>query len=60
LLTAAAMVSSVQSEALSQKMLAAQLRQEAARLAHCNRLRKENATNTTELRGVLVNLLENQ
>jgi len=41
-------------------MLAAELRQEAARLAHRNTLRKENATKTTELRGILVNLLQHQ
>jgi len=59
-LSATAIVSSVHSQALSQKMLAAELRQEAARLAHRNTLRKENATNTTQLRGVLVNLLQHQ
>lgn len=59
-LTAAAMVSGIQGEALTQKMLAAELRQEAARLAHRNMLRKENAAQTTQLRGVLVNLLEHQ
>ncbi len=59
-LTATAIVSSVSSQALTQKMLAADLRQEAARLAHRNTLRKENASNTTQLRGVLVNLLQHQ
>lgn len=59
-LTATAIVASVHSQALSQKMLAAELRQEAARLAHRNTLRKENAANTTQLRGVLVNLLQHQ
>lgn len=59
-LTATAIVSSIHSQALSQKMLAAELRQEAARLAHCNTLRKENAGNTTQLRGILVNLLQHQ
>ena len=59
-LTAAAMVSAIHSQALTQKMLAAELRQESALLAHRNTLRKENATNTTQLRGVLVNLLEHQ
>jgi hypothetical protein len=59
-LTATAIVSSVHGQALSQKMLAAELRQEAARLAHRNTLRKENATNTTQLRGILVNLLQHQ
>lgn len=58
--TATAIVSGVQSQALTQKMLAAELRQEAARIAHRNTLHKENATNTTQLRGVLVNLLQHQ
>jgi len=59
-LTATALVSGIHSQALTQKMLAAELRQEAARLAHQNTLRKDNATNTTQLRGVLVNLLQHQ
>jgi len=59
-LTAAAIVSGIHCQALTEKMLAAELRQEAARLAHRNTLRKENATNTTQLRGVLVNLLQHQ
>jgi len=59
-LTAAAITSAIHVQALTQKLLAAELRQEAARMAHRNRLRKENAANTTELRGVLVNLLQHQ
>jgi hypothetical protein len=59
-LTATAIVSGISSQALTQKMLAAELRQEAARLAHGNTLRKENANNTTQLRGVLVHLLQHQ
>jgi hypothetical protein len=59
-LTATAIVSGISSQALTQKMLAAELRQEAVRLAHRNTLRKENANNTTQLRGVLVNLLQHQ
>ena len=59
-LTATAIVSDINSQSLTQKMLAAELRQEAARLAHRNTLRKDNATNTTQLRGVLVNLLQHQ
>jgi hypothetical protein len=59
-LTAAAIVSGINSQALTQKMLAAELRQDAARLAHRNTLRKENANKTTQLRGVLVNLLQHQ
>lgn len=59
-LTATATVSGIYSQALTQKLLAAELRQEAARIAHRNTLRKENATNTTQLRGILVNLLQHQ
>ena len=59
-LTATAITSAVHAQALTQKLLAAELRQEAARIAHRNTLRKENATNTTQLRGVLVNLLQHQ
>jgi hypothetical protein len=59
-LTATAITSAIHAQALTQKLLAAELRQEAARIAHRNTLRKENANNTTELRGVLVNLLQHQ
>jgi hypothetical protein len=59
-LTASAIVSSINSQALTQRMLAAELRQEAAHLAHRNTLLKENANYTTLLRGVLVNLLQHQ
>lgn len=59
-LTATAIVSGIHSQAVTQKMLAAELRQEAARLAHRNTLRKGNASNTTQLRGLLVNLLQHQ
>jgi len=58
--TATAIVWGISAQALTQKMVAAELRQEAARLAHENTLRKENASNTTQLRGVLVNLLQHQ
>jgi hypothetical protein len=57
-LTAAAAASSIRSQALTQKMLAAELRQEAAKMAHGNELRKRGATFTLQLRGVLINLLE--
>jgi hypothetical protein len=59
-LTATAVVSAIHSQALNQKMLAAELRQEAARLAHGNSLRKESAANTALLRGLLVNLLQHK
>ncbi|MBV9623049.1 MAG: hypothetical protein JOZ14_03620 [Acidobacteria bacterium] len=60
LLTAASIVSAINSQALTQKMLAAELRQEAARLAHRNTLCKENVNHTAQLRGILVNLLQHQ
>ena len=59
-LTATAITSAINAQALTQKLLAAELRQEAARVAHRNTLRKENAADTTQLRGVLVNLLQHQ
>ncbi len=49
-LTATATLSSIRSQALTQKMLAAELRQEAARIAHQNGLRKRGAMFTTQLR----------
>ncbi len=42
-LTATAVAASIESQALTQKMIAAELRQEAARLAHSNALRKRGA-----------------
>src|SRR5215813_4254187 len=59
-LTVTAITSAIHAQVLTQRLLAAELRQEAARLAHRNTLRKKNATNTTQLRGVLVNLLQHQ
>ena len=59
-LTAAAIVSSINSQAVTQRMLAAELRQEATQLAHRNTILKEHANSTTRLRGVLVNLLQHQ
>lgn len=57
-LTATAVAASVQSQALTQKMLAAELRQEAARLAHENALRKRGATITGDVSTQILNLLE--
>jgi len=56
-LTATAVVASIESQALTQRMIAAELRQEAARLAHSNALRKRDATLSTNLLNRLVNLL---
>ena len=55
-LTATATSSCIRSQALTQKMLAAELRQEAARIAHHNGLRKRGAMFTTQLRGFIMNL----
>jgi hypothetical protein len=57
-LTASAVVASIQSQAVTQKMLAAELRQEAARLAHGNALRKHGATSTGQLGSQIINLLK--
>jgi hypothetical protein len=57
-LTATAVVASIESQALTQKMLAAELRQEAARLAHENALRKRGATITGDVNMQILNLLQ--
>lgn len=57
-LTATAVVASIQSQAVTQKMLAAELRQEATRLAHDNALRKQGATHTSDLGNQIINLLK--
>jgi hypothetical protein len=56
-LTATAVAASIQSQALTQKMMAAELRQEAASLAHANALRKRQATFTGQLGTEIQNLL---
>jgi hypothetical protein len=57
-LTATAVVASIESQALTQKMLAAELRQEAARLAHENALRKRGATIAGDVNTQILNLLQ--
>jgi len=57
-LTATAVVASIESQALTQKMLAAELRQEAARLAHENALRKRGANMTGDVNTQILNLLQ--
>lgn len=57
-LTASAVVASVESQALTQKMLAAELRQEAGRLAHDNALRKRGASVTGDVNNQILNLLQ--
>jgi hypothetical protein len=58
LMTASAVASSIRSQALTQKMLAAELRQEAAHIAHQNGFRKRGATFTTQFRMLMMNLLQ--
>jgi hypothetical protein len=57
-MTASAVASSIRSQALTQKMLAAELRQEAAHIAHQNGFRKRGATFTTQFRTLMMNLLQ--
>ena len=57
-LTAAAVVASIQCQALTQKMLAAELRQEAARLAHESALLKRSTTYTGQVGEQIINLLK--
>lgn len=56
-LTATAVATSIESQALTQKMLAAELRQEAARLAHENALQKRGAAMTGDVNTQILNLL---
>ena len=57
-MTASAVASSIRSQALTQKMLAAELRQEAAHIAHQNGFRKRGATSTTQFRTLMMKLLQ--
>lgn len=57
-LTATAVVASIESQAVIQKMLAAELRQEAIRLAHDNAVRKQGATYTSQFGNQIINLLK--
>jgi hypothetical protein len=56
-LTASAEAASIQCQALTQKLLAAELRQEAARLAHTNALRKQGAAYNSQFGNQIINLL---
>jgi hypothetical protein len=56
MVSAAAYIAAVQSQAHVQKMIAGQLRQEAARLAHDTMLLKRGATFTRESRGKVTEL----
>jgi hypothetical protein len=57
-LTATALVGAIQSEAVMQKMIAAELRQEAGLLAHRTALDKEGATSASRLASAIENLLQ--
>ncbi len=57
-LTASAVTSSIVSQALTQKMLAAELREEAAHLAHENALQKRGAAITGAVNAEILKLLE--
>jgi hypothetical protein len=57
-LTATAVVASIESQALMQKMLAAELREEAAQLAHQNALRKRSAAIAGQVNQQILNLLK--
>jgi hypothetical protein len=57
-MTASAVVASVKSEAIMQKMLAAAMRQEAARIAHDNALRKRRSALAVQLQNDMTNILQ--
>jgi len=57
-LTATAVAASIQSQALTQKMIAAELRQEAARVAHSNALKKRGAAYASHFSGSIQNMLQ--
>jgi hypothetical protein len=57
ILTAQAQAANLQNKAMLQKLLAAELRQEAARLAHANALRKQSADANKDLRNNLQQIL---
>jgi len=57
ILTAQAQAANLQNQAMLQKLLAAELRQEAARLAHANALRKQSADANRDLRNNMLQIL---
>lgn len=60
LLTAQALTANLESQAFLQRMLAAQLRQEAAKLAHANMLLKESSAATRDLNKSVQQVLSKQ
>ncbi|HYM06075.1 MAG TPA: hypothetical protein VEU11_05900 [Terriglobales bacterium] len=59
-LTASAATANIKGQAVMQKMLAAALRQEAARVAHDNALRKRNSALAVQLQTDMINILKRQ
>jgi hypothetical protein len=57
ILTAQAQAASLENQAMFEKLLAAELRQEAARLAHANALRKQSADADRDLRNNMLQIL---
>jgi len=60
LITAAAVSGEIRSQAVTQKMLAAMIRQEAARVAHDNAIRKRNAAYAGQLQTDMTNVLQHR
>ena len=60
ILTAQAQTANLQNQAMLQRMLAAELRQEAAGLAHANTLRKQSAQAANDLRNHMQQILGRQ
>src|ERR1700683_1074350 len=60
LITAAAVAGEIRSQAVTQKMLAGWLRQEAARVAHENAIRKRNAAYSSQLQTDMTNVLQHK
>jgi hypothetical protein len=60
LITAAAVSGEIRSQAVTQKMLAAMMRQEAARVAHDNAIRKRNAAYAGQLQTDMTNVLQHK
>ena len=60
LITAAAVSGEIRSQAVTQKMLAAMMRQEAARIAHDNAIRKRNAAYAGQLQTDVTNVLQHR
>ena len=56
-LTASAAAASIKSQAIMQKMLAAAMRQEAARIAHDNALRKRSSVLAVQMHTDMINIL---